>query len=92
MGGFQTKWNFPLCIGAIDGKHIVMLCPPISGSSYYNYKKNFSLVMLAMVDFNYQFTYSDICSSGRISDGGIFKACSLVKALKNNSIQVPPPT
>lgn len=35
---FNQKWNFPHCIGAVDGKHIVMQSPAHSGSLYYNYK------------------------------------------------------
>lgn len=34
---FFDKWNFPNCIGAIDGKHIRIKCPPHSGTMFYNY-------------------------------------------------------
>lgn len=33
---FNEEWNFPHCLGAIDGKHIMMECPKNGGSAYFN--------------------------------------------------------
>ncbi|XP_036147861.1 protein ALP1-like isoform X2 [Monomorium pharaonis] len=66
---FDNKWDFPHCIGAIDGKHIVIQCPRNAGSSYYNYKGSHSIVLLAVCTASYICSFVDIGSHGRRSDG-----------------------
>ncbi|CAF4947090.1 unnamed protein product [Pieris macdunnoughi] len=54
---YEQKWQFDHCLGAIDGKHIIIEKPAHSGSLYYNYKGSFNIVLLAIVNANYEFLY-----------------------------------
>jgi len=75
----------------MDGKHILIRPPANSGSYYFNYKSNFSIVLMALVDAHYKFIYVDVGCNGRISDGGVFKNCSLQRAFDDNSLHIPQP-
>lgn len=61
---FNNIWNFPNCIGAIDGKHCRIQAPPNSGSAFYNYKSYFSLILMAIADARYRFIWIDIGDYG----------------------------
>ncbi|KAL2102135.1 hypothetical protein ACEWY4_001303 [Coilia grayii] len=88
---FEEKWNFPHCIGALDGKHISIQPPPNSGSHYFNYKGFNSIVLLALADADLTFIYIDVGTNGRVSDGGVWAKCGLSQALEQNKLNIPPP-
>ena len=90
--GFEKEWNFPNCVGAIDGKHIMLQAPARSGSSYFNYKKMHSMVLMGVCNHKYEFTLVDIRDSGRESDGSVFAASNIGHALNNNWLNLPDPT
>jgi hypothetical protein len=41
--GFNDQWNFPNCLGAVDGTHVSIEKTPHTASYYYNYKKKLIL-------------------------------------------------
>ncbi|KAL7723407.1 hypothetical protein ACLKA6_015981 [Drosophila palustris] len=70
---FETKWNFPNCIGAIDGKHVPIKSPPNSGSAFYNYKGFHSIVLTAVCDASYRFTYIDVAAQTKLAELQTFR-------------------
>ena len=87
--GFGARWNFPNCIGGLDGKHVRIVPPKRSGILYRNYKGTYSVVLMALVDHNYEFVYVDVGAEGKAANGGIWKKCSLKKRMDAGSVGIP---
>ena len=86
---FETRWHFPHCIRAIDGKHVQMFAPARSGSSYFRCKKTQSVVLMAVSDAKYCFILVDIGDGGRQSDGSVYNNSQLGFAIENNLLKIP---
>lgn len=86
-----SKWNFYNCLGSVDGKHVTLQKPRNSGSVYFNYKSRLSLVLMAICDANYRFVFVDIGQPGGLSDGGIWEATEIGRALLNEQVNLPEP-
>lgn len=80
--GFRDRWNFPGCYGAIDGKHVLIRAPEHCGTTFFNYKKQNSIVLFALVDHDYRFTFIDVGSNGSVSDSTVFRRSSFFEALE----------
>ncbi|XP_035223705.1 protein ALP1-like [Stegodyphus dumicola] len=86
---YETLWQFPHCLGSIDGKHVIIQAPPRTGSTYYNYKGSFSIVLMAVADAKYKFIIVDIGAASHQSDGGIFINSTFGKALDEEALNLP---
>jgi DDE superfamily endonuclease len=83
---FNSRWNLPNCVGAMDGKHIKIKAPRNSGSKFFNYKGYYSIILFAVADANYKFSYVDIGAYGSQHDSGVFSGSSLSQLLQSNKI------
>ncbi|KAE8737667.1 hypothetical protein FOCC_FOCC016865 [Frankliniella occidentalis] len=87
---FESMWNFPMCVGAIDGKHCFVQKFPMMGSECYNYKYGNSLILLAISDAKYKFIIVDVGARGRESDGGVFARSEFGQLFLNDQLRFPP--
>lgn len=88
---FWSRWDFPNVVGALDGKHVRIVAPDKSGSLFYNYKKYFSTVLLALVDGNCKFVIVDVGSYGKEGDAGIFNKSDMGRLVESGTVIFPPP-
>jgi len=88
---FFDQWNFPNCLGSMDGKYVVLQAPIHSGTEFFNYNATFSIVLFALVDADYNFLFADVGCQGRISDGGVLKNSILYEKLENCELGIPNP-
>lgn len=89
---YHKIWNFSLCLGAMDGKHILMEAPAVSGSEFYNYKGTFSIVLFAIVDANYNFIYANAgCQGGEFRTEEYLKIPRFI-IMVDGRLSLPPKT
>nr|XP_039255205.1 uncharacterized protein LOC120332069 [Styela clava] len=89
---YEKKWNFPHCMGSIDGKHIQIQAPMNSGSLYSNYEHTFSIVLMSLVGADYNFVFVDVGAYGKQSDGSVFSHSALGKLLNEGALNLPDET
>jgi len=88
---FSDRWNFHHCLGALDGKHIAMKCPKNGGSLYYNYKGFHSVILMALVDGDYKFSWVEVGCNGSAGDAQVFNNGELKEAIEGGILHFPPP-
>ena len=99
--GFETNWQIPQCVGAIDGSHIPVAVPANLHTDYYNRKGWYSILVQAVISYDY--TISDVCIGwpGSVHDARVFVHSGIYqKATKGellnsstkdiSGVQVPP--
>ncbi|WKX90430.1 hypothetical protein Q1695_009353 [Nippostrongylus brasiliensis] len=86
---FRRLWRYPRAVASIDAKHFRCNAPRKSGSSFYNYKGFFSIVLLAIVSGGYRIIAFDVGGKGKNSDSSLFRTSALKPFLEEAKSQFP---
>jgi hypothetical protein len=77
----------PGCAGAIDGCFIPIIKPPGPwGYKYWCYKHFHSIILMAVVDAKYRFSYVSVGEPGCVGDSATFLRSSLATALYSGRV------
>ena len=84
--GFEEKWGYPQCLGAIDGSYIPISAPELNHTDYYNRKGWYSMTVQAIVDHDYVFR--DICVgwAGSVHDARVFANSLIYKKITEDNL------
>ena len=63
--------------------------PKQSGSAYYNYKGFFSIILLGVVDADYNFLWVNVGALRSMSDAGVFNGSSLNRKIEEGALGLP---
>ena len=89
MTDFEELWQFPCCIGAVDGCNLSIKCPAggqESAKEYHNFKNFYSIVLMAVVDAKQRFTWAASDFPGNSHDSIIFQATKLYDKIVNGEL------
>jgi hypothetical protein len=90
--GFNDQWNFPNCLGKVDGKRV-----SIKTNHHMQVHTTtinffcFSILLMAVLNSNFEFVMADAGMNGRISDGSILGNTAFGIALIGKLLQIPEP-
>ena len=89
---FEDTWNMPHCLGAIDGKHVLIQCPPGAGSANFSYKGHHSRQLMAICDANYKFLMVDFGQEGSMHDSTVFAQSQMGIGFLSSQHNIPEET
>ena len=92
LNGFEEKWGFPQCIGAIDGTHIPITPPAHCRSDFCNRKGWYSVNAQCIVDYQYLFIDVYVGWPGRCHDARVFQNSPVfLRAMQGDPLFPPNP-
>ena len=85
---FRDRWNFPHCVGAVDGKHVRIQGCGV-GAMYHNYKGSHSIIMMIAAGGDYEVVWADVGTNGKVSDGSVLNNSEFGHKVKNHDLNLP---
>ena len=86
ISGFENRWGFPQCVGALDGSHIPVQAPSLNHTDYYNHKGWYSILVQAVVDHRYLFRNANVGWPGSVHDARVFANSALYAEVTSKHI------
>ncbi|KAJ8672373.1 hypothetical protein QAD02_003632 [Eretmocerus hayati] len=86
--GFWDKYQIPNCVGALDGKHFRIRQPAHSGASFWNWKRFYSVNVMAVCDSDGYFMWVSAGALGSLNDSTVFRNTNLGAALYQDDLPI----
>ena len=86
VDGFESKWGFPQCVGAIDGSHIPIASPQEHLADYHNRKGWHSIILQGVVDHELRFWNVNVGWPGRVHDARVFSNSTLFEKARAGTL------